>query len=96
MKTAKFFHQQMDTGWTPFCVECQNPYVCPPLWRGMLVRPSRCSPMHQSDFVVKCTKVVTRFIQKATMCVPEELDDVKDDRALDGSKIGKENPAFAE
>ena len=35
MKTAKFFHQQMDTGWTPFCVECQNPYVCPPLWRGM-------------------------------------------------------------
>ena len=27
----------MDTGWTPFCVECQNPYVCPPLWRGMPV-----------------------------------------------------------
>ena len=62
----------------------------------LLVRPSRCSPMHQSDVVVKCTKVVTSFIEKATMCVPEELDDVKDDHALDGSKIGKENPAFAE
>ena len=35
MKTAKFFHQQMDTGWTPFCVECQNPYVCPPPCGGV-------------------------------------------------------------
>jgi len=43
----------------------------------------------QSNFVLKCTKYVTRLIQRVTMCVPEELDD-------HGSKIGTENPAFTE
>ena len=64
----------------------------------LLVKPSQCSPMYQSNsnMVLKYSNVVTRFIQKTTMCVPEELDGAKDEHALVESKIGKENPAFSE
>ena len=34
MENAKCFHQQMDVGWTPFYVECQNPYFCTPPVEG--------------------------------------------------------------
>ena len=49
-----------------------------------------------SNMVLKYSNVVTRIIQKTTMCVPEELDGAKDEHALVESKIGKENPAFSE
>ena len=67
MKTAKFFHQQMDTGWTPFCVECQNPYVCPPLWRGM----SPCLPPPQ----IKREKAIKR--KEALELAKKEEEDTR-------------------
>ena len=60
----------------------------------------------QSNFLDRYAKVVTTFIQKTTMCVPEELENAGsrtnekggiENRAFDsGTKSGTENAAFKE
>ena len=60
----------------------------------------------QTNFLEKCVKIATSFIQKTTMCVPEELDNAGsrtnenggiENHAFDRRpRCGAENAAFSE